>query len=130
MPKLTAHLPERGAAAVEFALVVPLILALILGIVEFSRIYNVQIMVTNAARDGARTMAVQNNTSKAGAAVTNAVNGLTLSSVTITPATGSCTAGAQANATVQSQVTLLTGQWFDIGSQITVTGIGAMPCEG
>ncbi len=49
----------RGAAAVEFALVVPLFLSLVFGIVEFGRAMMVGQLVTNAAREGAR-MAVIN----------------------------------------------------------------------
>ena len=51
---------ERGAAAVEFALVVPILLVLLLGIIEFGRAYNVQISLTHAARETARTMAIDN----------------------------------------------------------------------
>ena len=45
---------ERGAAAVEFALVMPLLLLLVFGIVEFGLIMNRQITVTHAAREGVR----------------------------------------------------------------------------
>jgi len=45
---------QRGAALVEFALVLPLLLLLLFGIIEFSLLmYNKQIM-TNASREGAR----------------------------------------------------------------------------
>ncbi len=37
---------ERGAAAVEFALVLPLLVALVLGIVDFGRAYNQQVSKT------------------------------------------------------------------------------------
>ena len=52
---------ERGAVAVEFALVAPILLALVAGIVEFSHAYNLQISVTQAAREAARTMAIEND---------------------------------------------------------------------
>ncbi|MBU6995501.1 TadE/TadG family type IV pilus assembly protein [Ferrovum myxofaciens] len=45
---------ERGVAAVEFALIFPLMLLLMFGIIEFSTMMYDQIMVTNAAREGAR----------------------------------------------------------------------------
>jgi len=50
--------PERGAAAVEFALILPVLILLIVGMLEFSRAYNAQLSLTNAAREGARVMAV------------------------------------------------------------------------
>lgn len=45
---------ERGAAAVEFAIVFPIMLLVMFGIIEFGTLMYDQIMVTNAAREGAR----------------------------------------------------------------------------
>ena len=45
---------DRGAAAVEFALVLPLLVMLIFGIVDFGRMLNAKITLTEAAREGAR----------------------------------------------------------------------------
>lgn len=45
---------ERGASAVEFALIVPVLLLLIGGIIDFGRAYYQEIQLSNAARDGAR----------------------------------------------------------------------------
>lgn len=44
----------RGQSLVEFALVVPLLLLLLLGIVQFGFIFNSYVTLTNAAREGAR----------------------------------------------------------------------------
>jgi Flp pilus assembly protein TadG len=49
---------EDGAAAVEFALVLPILLAVVFGIVEFSWTFNQQISLSNAARESARYMAI------------------------------------------------------------------------
>jgi Flp pilus assembly protein TadG len=62
--KLRRHLAhrlrsERGAAAVEFALVTPLLLALVFGIIEFGRGYSQLNVYTGAAREGARYAAVR-----------------------------------------------------------------------
>jgi Flp pilus assembly pilin Flp len=56
-----SHDSERGAAAVEFAILLPLLLMLVLGTIEFGRAYNAQITLTNAARDGVRVMAIGND---------------------------------------------------------------------
>jgi Flp pilus assembly pilin Flp len=49
-----AHRDEDGAAAVEFALLLPLIVLLLFGIIEFGLAFNTRIQATNAAREGAR----------------------------------------------------------------------------
>jgi Flp pilus assembly pilin Flp len=49
-----AHRDEGGAAAVEFALLLPLIVLLLFGIIEFGLAFNTRIQATNAAREGAR----------------------------------------------------------------------------
>jgi Flp pilus assembly protein TadG len=49
---------ERGQALVEFAIVLPLLLLLLLGIVDFARAWNVYEVLTDAAREGARIAVV------------------------------------------------------------------------
>lgn len=45
---------ERGAVAVEMAIVLPLLLLIIAGMIDLGRLFYVQTMVTNASREGAR----------------------------------------------------------------------------
>lgn len=45
---------ESGQALTEFALVMPVVLLLLIGIIEFGRAWNVQQVMTDAAREGAR----------------------------------------------------------------------------
>ena len=45
---------ERGAAMIEMALTLPLLLLITVGIVEFGRAYQTWQVLTNAAREGAR----------------------------------------------------------------------------
>ena len=49
---------DRGAAAVEFALLLPLLLLIVFGIVDLGRAINAQITLTQAAREGARVLAL------------------------------------------------------------------------
>lgn len=45
---------QKGATAVELAIVIPLLVLLIFGIIEFSLLLYNKAMITNAAREGAR----------------------------------------------------------------------------
>lgn len=45
---------RRGQALVEFALVLPILLSLLVGIVDIGFLYNHQLTLTNASREGAR----------------------------------------------------------------------------
>ena len=45
---------ERGASAVEFALVIPLLAMLLIGIVSVGLVYNHKLALANAVREGAR----------------------------------------------------------------------------
>ena len=51
---------RRGQSLVEFALVVPMLLLMLVGIIEFGRAWNWSQVVTEAARQGARKAAVLN----------------------------------------------------------------------
>jgi Flp pilus assembly protein TadG len=48
----------RGQSLVEFALVLMPLLLILLGIIQFGFIFNAQVTITNAAREGARTATV------------------------------------------------------------------------
>ena len=50
--------PERGAELIEFALTLPLLLLLVLGIIEFGFLFQEYEVVTNSAREGARLAAL------------------------------------------------------------------------
>jgi Flp pilus assembly protein TadG len=49
---------DRGAAAAEMALIMPVLLLLVFGIIDFGRMLNAQITLTQAAREGARSQAL------------------------------------------------------------------------
>ena len=121
---------DRGSVAVEFALVLPILATLLIGVIEFGNAYGAQLAVTNAAREAARTMAVQNSVSAAQSAALTAAQALTApamtaSEVTISPST--CSAGATATVTIRYPFAFLTGYF---GTGFTMTGKAAMQCGG
>ncbi len=121
---------RRGAAAVEFALVLPLLVTLVLGITEFGRAYFVLTTLSGAAREGARTMALQNDATAARSAVTSAAAGLSIAQISVSPA--SCPSitvapGTTVTVRVQSTMTFISNYF---GPSITLTGTGVMRCNG
>lgn len=123
---------ERGAAAVEFALVAMLLLTLVFGIAEFGRMWYLQSSLAAAARDGARTMAVKNDQAEAATqaeAVFVGDGGPT--TISITPATGGCDSGGDATVSLTYEAEFMTG-FFDpiFGESVTLNGEGVMRCGG
>ena len=122
---------ERGASAVEFALVVPLLILVLMGIVEFGKTVNTQSTLSSAAREAARTMALTNDVGQARAAAQSADGSLNLaaSAISVTPA--SCTG---ASATQMVTVTITYRQVFASGlvgrTGVDLTGTAAMRCGG
>lgn len=53
---------RRGVAVVEMAVVLPLLLALVFGIIEFGWVFMIRQTVVNAAREGCRTAVLQSAT--------------------------------------------------------------------
>jgi hypothetical protein len=55
---------EHGAAAVEMALVLPILLILVFGLIEFGFAFNAQISLTQAVREGVRVGAIGDDLSE------------------------------------------------------------------
>jgi len=86
------RLNDRGAVGVEFALLLPVFLLILFGIIEFGMMMYGREVVTNAAREGARAGIVQGPPKRtAGEITTIASNyltgtGINQADVTFTPA--------------------------------------------
>ena len=136
---------DRGATAVEFALLVPLLLLLVFGIIDFGRALNAQITITQAAREGARLASVGQPASAVQARTVGAATGLGLAAGNVVVSGGSgavsgsaqaCPAGSAAqglNATVTVTYTFRfvtpVAALASFGATLTQTAQGVMPCE-
>ena len=49
---------DRGAVMVELAFILPILVMLLVGIIEFGRAYSAQVSIQGAAREGARALAL------------------------------------------------------------------------
>jgi Flp pilus assembly protein TadG len=124
---------ERGASAVEFAFIVPVLIVLVLGIAEFGHAFQVQGTLSAAAREGVRAMALRNDPAEARDVVRNAASSLdpaiTDAQITIDPS--SCptlNAGSTSvRLTISYPMPYLTGFF---GSSVDLTGTGVMRCNG
>jgi len=137
---------DRGAAAVEFAIVVPLLFLLIFGIIDFGFGFHAWDASENAAREGARVAAVDPNTADIIARVKNSTNFLNQSrlNVQITCSTnngssfGACAPASSWNEGDIIRVTVTYGYQFmtplprmiGLGSTLTETAISESRFEG
>lgn len=130
---------ERGAAAVEFALVFPLVIMLLLTVIEFSRLWNMQATLSDAAGMSARYVAIyldDPSVSDPVASATDQIEGIpwlgdwSTVDMTVTPDCGAGGAGV-----VTSELSVFPGSisgWFSdtIGDPIELKAKGVSPCGG
>lgn len=133
---------DRGASAVEFALVVPFLILLIIGMVNFGAVLSQQLSLGNAARQAARYAVVDGPTctdveSQARGAL--GAPGMTSSAPTYALSGGSCPKPCTGSATRTDQNVTVTlsynSQWIvpfpipGLGTGINLQAKGKFRCE-
>lgn len=132
---------EGGAVAVEFALIVPIFLVLVLGIMEFGRAFNIQVSLSEAARESARYAAVHcteatYDPDDATAAALAAAPSVSLDDADVDiqySGDGTCAAENNVEVTVTYNTSYLTGlPGFIPGlpADLEITSKGVMRCGG
>ena len=120
-----------GQSLVEFALVLPFLIFLILGMVEFGWILNGKITLTSAAREGARAAVTRETQTDAETAAKNAVSksveSSSLNNVNAT-ITKFDVPTKEAVVTVTAKITPIIGLYFPDGD-VTVTAKAEMRIE-
>lgn len=137
---------DDGAVAVEFALVLPILVILVFGIIQFGLFFNRQQGVHAAAREGARIAALSSTTSdEIVSRVDDALSGVSVPSgrtITITStgysysttgSAGDSTRPCEDNFGESVTVTVTADMDFElppiINRVVTVTGTGDFRCE-
>jgi len=122
---------KRGQAVVEFALILPVLMLLVVGILEFGIIMNQYMVVNEAAREGARSAALGNTNATVTAIATAAASPINTSQLTVAISpTASRTSGSQVTVTVSNPVqaiTTLISPFFPTGFK--VQGVATMRME-
>lgn len=116
---------DRGAAAVEFALVLIPLMLIVFGIIDFGRAYNAQETLTQAARVGARQASVHNSVASVQAAVAKAISTSDVTNIVVTdPDSCSATGNKSVTVTVTADFKYLGLPFGTIGMK----GVATAPC--
>lgn len=125
---------DRGAAAVEFALVLPLLLIMLFAIIDFGWVLTQQLSVSAAAREGARYYAIHNADTGAKDEAELRAEELVIGDGTVTfdyPSTCSPTVDDdELTMVVHTPLTDLTGWLGAVSGGATLSGTGSMRCGG
>jgi Flp pilus assembly protein TadG len=112
---------QRGSAVVEFALVLPLVLIVVLGLVQVGLVVRDRLLVESAARAGARAAALQDDPAAIAAASLAAGAGLDAGLVqVVTLRDGSRGDPVSVQITYQDQFRVPLVGWL-VGSGVTMT---------
>ncbi len=111
----------------EFALIAPLLILLVFGTVEFGWFFFTKANVANAAREGAREMAISGDAAAAIAKAVNAAGTTSVDPASVGVSPSSCSPGDDVTVTITVSYDALTG-WF--GNNFPVEGKGVMRCGG
>ena len=113
---------DRGAVMVEFAIVLPVLLLILLGIIEFGRAYNTQVSIQAAAREGARELALRHTSTEVVSATRDGAPSVDIDSIGQNPCPA--TGDGKAKVTITEEYSFLA---LPFGS-IDLEASGVMRC--
>ena len=123
---------KKGQAMVEFVLILPVFLLLLLGMVDLSRVISANFVIDNAARSAARVGVVSNSDSDIIAAIENGTESLNEAVITytITPTAGTRGPGDELAVEINYTVDILTPVVSNVlGDSIPISGKTIMRVE-
>lgn len=121
---------EKGQSMVEFALVIPVFILLLFGILDCGRIFNAYLTIDNAAREAARAASIGKDDSTVQSIAVNRGSSihLTASQVAISPG-GEKSSGTPVTIKITYPVDFLTPVIGNIVGPLTLTNTTVMRVE-
>lgn len=120
---------DRGAVLAEFAVLVPVLVTLLFGVIQMSIAFNRHQAVHAAAREGARVASLPtSSTADACARVQTALTGINFQNTPSCTVTGSCSGGS-ANVQVVVSAEHTVNLAMAGTRSLTITGTGDFRCE-
>jgi Flp pilus assembly protein TadG len=127
---------ESGAAAVEMALLLPVLLLILFGIIDFGRALNTQIALTQASREGVRRLALGStaNPTSVVQASASSVSGISVAYTTCPASPGPTSVATVTASKTFSYITPISGVLNLLGfsslAAPVITGRAEMRCGG
>lgn len=123
---------ENGTSLVEFALVLPLFLVLLFGLIDFGRVFHAYLTIDHAGREGARVASVQNEDETIEQSIQNAVAGLDQDQLTIAISPSGETnrsSGSEVEITLTYEIGFVTPFVEALANPLTLTDTTVMRVE-
>ena len=123
---------KKGQTMVETALILPIVIMLLMGIFDFGFMFNQDLVILNAAREGARTAALGGLDTEVNSQVNSIASSLDISklSITISPLQNARHKGDEVSVTVKYNYSFITPAISSvIGHPVTLTAKTAMRVE-
>lgn len=120
---------QKGQSLVEVALVLPVLVLLLFGIIDFARVFHVYLTMDHAGREAARAASIgKDNTTVINTAINGASTiGLTTGHINVS--TGARTSGSNVTITITYPINFLTPVIGDIVGNLTLTDTTTMRVE-
>ena len=120
---------EHGQSLVEFALILPVFIFVLFGIMEFGRLWEMSNVMTSAAREGARVAAIaENSAEQARAAAQNILDAGNVTDATVS--VSGPNGASEVSVVVTVEYTPLTGTFIPGLGSFSISRTTTMHWEG
>jgi Flp pilus assembly protein TadG len=118
---------EKGQSLVEFALIVPVLVLLLLGIMDFARIFHAYLTIDHAGREAARVASIGKDVPTIKAKAVEQGTSIGLKTADVTATTG--LSGTNATVTIRYTITFLTPMVGNVVGPLTLEDTTIMRVE-